>query len=455
MFQVLKYCKGLVAPLQHTSPRTTGLPTQLPKVSTQECLNMTGQTEGGIIQEQSVPPLLESRSLGAAVSFTDEAVSILTSTSQLAQTLLGRTLSLKRRESLANAAEAKAGSSCDEDSGNGVRRKREFIQEEKKDEGYWDKRRKNNEAAKRSREKRRANDMVLERRVLGLLEENARLRAELLALKFRFGLVKDPSDVSILPLSASLCAHPAPSTTHFCQPHTDGASYLNTQPSTNHIHPHPPQQGAIYGLRGAGPLSSHSVSEDSGVSNSCSSNVSSPMFFEGTLTEHGGPSPRELGEEQQGYVTPHICPLEVNESQCVNRQDSSEGLKSLPHKLRFKGPGGCTDGGEMSPSSDNRQTGPPVATVGPNIQVRNQQQVGWDSRTESQAPWSREEACGGFRQQYQGLSSEYYNCSTLQNSRDAKCLTEDISLRSQISCLSQEVAQLKRLFSQQLLSKIT
>ncbi|XP_051240696.1 nuclear factor interleukin-3-regulated protein-like [Dicentrarchus labrax] len=416
---------------------------------------MTGQTVGGIIQDLSVPSLmavegLGSRPLGGAGSFTDEAVSILTSTSQLARTLLGRTFALKRKESLASA-EAKAGSSCDEESGSSTRRRREFINEEKKDEGYWDKRRKNNEAAKRSREKRRANDMVLERRVLGLLEENARLRAELLALKFRFGLVKDPSDVSIMPLSAPLCSHPEPSTTHFYQPHNDGSSYHNAQPSpsTHHIHPHPPQQGPMFGQRGARPLSNPSVSEESGVSTSCSSNVGSPVFFDCTLSERGGPSPRELAEEQQGYDS-HALPLEVSTSQYVNRQDSPEGLRSLPHKLRFKGPSSCSDVGEMSPSSDTRYSGPPVATVGPNIQVRNHQQGGWDSRKESQAPWPREEACGGLGQQYQGPSFGYYNSSSLQNSRDTKYSKEDIGLRSQISCLSQEVAQLKRLFSQQL-----
>ncbi|XP_018520357.1 nuclear factor interleukin-3-regulated protein [Lates calcarifer] len=417
---------------------------------------MTGQTVGAIIQDLSVPSLrvvegLESRPLGGTGSFTDEAVSILTSTSQLARTLLGRTFALKHKESLANT-ENKAGSSCDEDSSNSVRRKREFIPNEKKDEGYWDKRKKNNEAAKRSREKRRANDMVLERRVLGLLEENARLRAELLALKFRFGLVKDPSDVTILPLTSPVCAHPPPSATHYYQPHTDGPSYLNTQQnaSTHHTHPHPPQQPASYGPRGAGPQSSHSVSEESGVSTSCSSNMGSPVFFDDTLSERGGPSPRELVEEQQGYES-HVCPLEVNEGQYVNKQDLPEGLRSLPHKLRFKGPSGSNDGGEMSPSSDNRHSGPPVATVGPNIQVRTHQQAGWDSWAENQAPWSREEACGG--QQYQGPSPGCYN-SSLQNPRDTKYMTEDISLKSQISCLSQEVAQLKRLFSQQLLSKI-
>ncbi|KAI4888393.1 hypothetical protein NFI96_003120 [Prochilodus magdalenae] len=69
------------------------------------------------------------------------------------------------------------------------RRKREFISEEKKDASYWEKRRKNNEAAKRSREKRRLNDMVLENRVMALNDENIRLKTELLQLKLRFGLI--------------------------------------------------------------------------------------------------------------------------------------------------------------------------------------------------------------------------------------------------------------------------
>ncbi|KAF7655764.1 hypothetical protein LDENG_00051200 [Lucifuga dentata] len=73
------------------------------------------------------------------------------------------------------------------------RRKREFISDEKKDACYWEKRRKNNEAAKRSREKRRLNDMVLENRVMTLNEENVRLKTELLQLKLRFGLISTAS----------------------------------------------------------------------------------------------------------------------------------------------------------------------------------------------------------------------------------------------------------------------
>ncbi|KAM9461926.1 uncharacterized protein Hap1MRO34_018032 [Clarias gariepinus] len=73
--------------------------------------------------------------------------------------------------------------------GHGLRRKREFTPEEKKDASYWEKRRKNNEAAKRSREKRRANDFMLETRLVALSEENAALRAELLAMNLRYGLL--------------------------------------------------------------------------------------------------------------------------------------------------------------------------------------------------------------------------------------------------------------------------
>ncbi|XP_035271755.1 nuclear factor interleukin-3-regulated protein-like [Anguilla anguilla] len=68
------------------------------------------------------------------------------------------------------------------------RRKREFMPDEKKDASYWEKRKKNNEAAKRSREKRRVSDYVLEAQLAALSDENMRLRAELLALRLRLGL---------------------------------------------------------------------------------------------------------------------------------------------------------------------------------------------------------------------------------------------------------------------------
>lgn len=408
---------------------------------------MTGQTVGGIQQDLSVPSLLGPRSLGGAGYFTDETVSILTSTRQLARTFLGRTFAIKHRESLAGT-EGKTGSSCDEDD-NGARRKREFIHEEKKDDGYWEKRRKNNEAAKRSREKRRVNDMVLEQQVLGLLEENARLRAELLALKLRFGLIKDPSEVSVIPLSAPLCVHPSTCTTRFYQPKSDGAAYIDMQPNSNIQHLNPPQQSPSYEPRTGGPLSNHS--EEFGISASCCTNAGSSVYFNSTLSEGGGPSVREQVDEQQQAFSP----LEVNNNQYPTRQDAPEGVKNLPHKLRFKGPSVCSEAGELSPTADRRRNGPPVATVGPNIQARTQQQLRWDNQVESQAAWSREDVNGGFGQQYLGTSCANCNSPSLQSSGDIECLTEDRSLRSQISCLSQDVAQLKKLLSQQLGPKMT
>ncbi|XP_059107694.1 NFIL3 like protein [Peromyscus eremicus] len=85
-----------------------------------------------------------------------------------------------------------------------MRRQREFMPEEKKDSVYWEKRRKNNEAAKRSREKRRLNDVAIEGRLTMLLEENAVLRAELQALKLRFGLLPSVCGPRTLPLQPLL-----------------------------------------------------------------------------------------------------------------------------------------------------------------------------------------------------------------------------------------------------------
>ncbi|XP_023952222.1 transcription factor atf-2 [Bicyclus anynana] len=91
-----------------------------------------------------------------------------------------------------------AGSPDDGDYGNydfnkrkdffGQRKQREFIPDNKKDDGYWDRRRRNNEAAKRSREKRRFNDMVLEQRVVELSKENHVLKAQLDAIKEKYGI---------------------------------------------------------------------------------------------------------------------------------------------------------------------------------------------------------------------------------------------------------------------------
>ncbi|KAG7239037.1 hypothetical protein INR49_030302 [Caranx melampygus] len=77
-----------------------------------------------------------------------------------------------------------------------TRRKREMIPANRKDSSYWDKRRKNNEAAKRSREKRRLNDLMLEGQLLALSEENAQLRAHVLSLQYHSSLCTEMSKVA-------------------------------------------------------------------------------------------------------------------------------------------------------------------------------------------------------------------------------------------------------------------
>lgn len=65
-----------------------------------------------------------------------------------------------------------------------TRRKREMVPPEKKDGAYMSKRIKNNEAAKRSREKRRMKELLLEDQLLALNTENARLRDQVLRLRY-------------------------------------------------------------------------------------------------------------------------------------------------------------------------------------------------------------------------------------------------------------------------------
>lgn len=61
----------------------------------------------------------------------------------------------------------------------GTRRKREFIPEEQKDGNYWFKRNRNNEAAKRSRQRKRMEEYLLETRAVQLFHENEKLKAVL------------------------------------------------------------------------------------------------------------------------------------------------------------------------------------------------------------------------------------------------------------------------------------
>ncbi len=67
--------------------------------------------------------------------------------------------------------------------GTPPRKKARTLPEDKKDDAYWDRRRKNNEAAKRSRDARRAKEDEIAIRAAFLEQENLKLRVEVAALK--------------------------------------------------------------------------------------------------------------------------------------------------------------------------------------------------------------------------------------------------------------------------------
>ncbi|VDL68089.1 unnamed protein product [Nippostrongylus brasiliensis] len=76
-----------------------------------------------------------------------------------------------------------------------------------KDEQYWERRRKNNDASKRSREKRRIGDMAMEQRILALSQENHLLKSRLESRTAAESLLQTarPDFASLPPQSNTVC----------------------------------------------------------------------------------------------------------------------------------------------------------------------------------------------------------------------------------------------------------
>ncbi|XP_041033354.1 nuclear factor, interleukin 3 regulated, member 6 [Carcharodon carcharias] len=396
------------------------------------------------------------------LSFTDEAVSLLTTNNLLARSLLGaRQIKHKGTNSMS-------------------RRKREFIPDEKKDNSYWDKRKKNNEAAKRSREKRRVNDMVLEQRVIALLEENARLKAELLALKFRFGLIKDPSEAPSVqnnpqPLRCITGIQPA------FLPRPDNG-YVMQPVDNKSLPPRNQQFRAELGVE----QESCMVSEDSGISTPGSSNVGSPVFFDDHLSDQDKFSPNHEDHFESQLSSNSDAEVDIgrmypSENMKPTRSlELTEMVKSLPHKLRFKIGAGVEESAEVDVkvkvvqmAMGNFGRGSPEQPVG---QIREQQHGCYTNTLMPQADrgvsaglvppaWRAhtghlpDESKSGLNyrcmQDSVHLSAQGapgYPKDTLKE--DSTYKSENNVLKNQLASLSAEVAQLKKMFSQQMYSNL-
>jgi len=123
------------------------------------------------------------------------------------------------------------------------RKQREFIPDNKKDDSYWDRRRRNNEAAKRSREKRRFNDMVLEQRVMELSKENHILKAQLEAIREKFGICGE-AVISAEHVLAALPSEPTISVKRAKLPATTALLYTRTPSPVHTSVIHQPVSGA-------------------------------------------------------------------------------------------------------------------------------------------------------------------------------------------------------------------
>ncbi|XP_060576233.1 nuclear factor interleukin-3-regulated protein-like [Ruditapes philippinarum] len=76
------------------------------------------------------------------------------------------------------------------------RRAKQLVPDTQKDNSYWQKRQRNNLAAKKSRENKRQYECMVRARVVALEEENCLLKRELDLLKERFNIPKDASILS-------------------------------------------------------------------------------------------------------------------------------------------------------------------------------------------------------------------------------------------------------------------
>lgn len=89
----------------------------------------------------------------------------------------------KRRRKTADSAKKSMAEKIDGESTMRSRNDRKSVDEDVKDDKYWERRRKNNQAAKRSRDLKRLREMNVKQRADSLEEENRQLREEVQKLK--------------------------------------------------------------------------------------------------------------------------------------------------------------------------------------------------------------------------------------------------------------------------------
>ncbi|XP_071584044.1 nuclear factor interleukin-3-regulated protein-like [Heliangelus exortis] len=253
-----------------------------------------------------------------------------------------------------------------------TRRKREFLPDERKDTTYWEKRRKNNEAAKRSREKRRLHDFALESQLAALSQENAVLRTELRALKLHFGLTSPNANTyqsrSLQDL-LGVCfrGHRASSLLREAEPFAGQSCFFTTEslvstvlePADLSCKTHGPSRNFLSCESKLAPQNTPAFQQPKRLDASFTSTVCSPVLnfhcpnrYSFPLSLSGracslcpSPCPAEENKESTTAVSdeddeqqvPKISPLTSPSLSCPSEdQPKGQSSAALPHKLRIK-----------------------------------------------------------------------------------------------------------------------
>lgn len=226
------------------------------------------------------------------------------------------------------------------------RKQREFTPDTRKDDTYWDRRRRNNEAAKRSREKRRLNDMVLETRVMELTTENSWLKAELNAVREKCGIPKDAPPL-INPGTVTSSAPPMPSYNNKDQ----YGVLMNSNSLLPHVRPSPVQVmphflGQSQNGRGLPVIRAMTSVHPSMLGN----HPAMGHVFAGIPNQHM-------------YVHPNMMPYGRMNCQSLSPlpRSSSSGSRSSP----------CASEGEGDPRENGGAVSPSIAAVSSLLKLAN------------------------------------------------------------------------------------
>ncbi|XP_034611484.1 uncharacterized protein LOC117869089 [Trachemys scripta elegans] len=212
-----------------------------------------------------------------------------------------------------------------------TRRKQEFTPTEKKDASYWTKRRKNNEAAKRSRAKKCFNDLMLERRLMAMKEENLHLKTELMALKLRCGQVKNPISSQRHVFYSSSLPHLMPNFWHFKMGQIRA-------PRAHSMPLNPGQEQDLLTKTSMGLIFSEG-DQPPPPSGLCSGKACVPEEKQGpgheeSMTCKGCPLESERTKRQGSGI--RVRPDAAASAQDLFSTSCSMGLQSLPYRLQLK-----------------------------------------------------------------------------------------------------------------------